>query len=101
MRSPRFFLRVGVVVGALLLCTPLLGIAGIMRALDTLRQSGIGDPRSLSGAIAETMLMTASGFILFPAGIVLLIVCLWQLRRLRTSGPPPLPRFLANSENPP
>ena len=106
MRSPRFFLRVGAVIGALFTCAPLLGLAGTMlgvnRTLAMLGKSGISDPRHLSNAVGEMMLMIAGGFLLFPAGIVLLIICLWAVATLaHPRDRRPLPRFPENSENPP
>lgn len=53
-------------------CTPMIGllgtVTGMMRAFGTLATSGIGDPSSLSGAIGEVLVATASGlFIAIPA----------------------------------
>lgn len=103
MPSRRVFLRIGVGVGALLTCAPLLGVAatflGMSRAFRVLGQSGIDDPHALSSAVATTMLAAASGIVIFPGGVALLGVCLWLLRRQRGAGPPPLPRFPEGSRN--
>lgn len=53
-------------------CTPMIGllgtVTGMMKAFGTLSTSGIGDPSSLSGAIGEVLVATASGlFIAIPA----------------------------------
>jgi len=53
-------------------CTPMIGllgtVTGMMKAFGTLATSGIGDPSSLSGAIGEVLVATASGlFIAIPA----------------------------------
>ena len=53
-------------------CTPMIGllgtVTGMIKAFATLGQSGIGDPSSLSSAIGEVLVATASGlFIAIPA----------------------------------
>jgi biopolymer transport protein ExbB len=53
-------------------CTPMIGllgtVTGMIRAFATLGASGIGDPSSLSAAIGEVLVATASGlFIAIPA----------------------------------
>jgi biopolymer transport protein ExbB len=53
-------------------CTPMIGllgtVTGMIRAFATLGSSGIGDPSSLSAAIGEVLMATASGlFIAIPA----------------------------------
>ena len=53
-------------------CTPMIGllgtVTGMIRAFATLGASGIGDPSSLSSAIGEVLVATASGlFIAIPA----------------------------------
>ena len=53
-------------------CTPMIGlvgtVTGMMKAFGSLATSGIGDPSSLSGAIGEVLVATASGlFIAIPA----------------------------------
>lgn len=53
-------------------CTPMIGllgtVTGMIKAFDTLGSSGIGDPSSLSAAIGEVLVATASGlFIAIPA----------------------------------
>ena len=55
-------------------CTPMIGllgtVTGMMGAFATLGASGIGDPSSLSSAIGEVLVATASGlFIAIPAFI--------------------------------
>lgn len=104
MFSPRFFLWLGVAAGSLLTCAPLLGFAGAMlrmlQASGTLGDAGISDPRLLSRAVGETLLMTAGGLFLFPFGIALLVICLSLLKRERGSQPPPLPRFPENFGDP-
>lgn len=53
-------------------CTPMIGllgtVTGMIKAFATLGSSGIGDPSSLSSAIGEVLVATASGlFIAIPA----------------------------------
>ena len=53
-------------------CTPMIGligtVTGMIKAFDTLGNSGIGDPSKLAGAIGEVLVATASGlFIAVPA----------------------------------
>ena len=53
-------------------CTPMIGllgtVTGMIRAFATLGSAGIGDPASLSSAIGEVLMATASGlFIAIPA----------------------------------
>jgi biopolymer transport protein ExbB len=53
-------------------CAPMIGllgtVTGMIRAFETLGYSGIGDPSSLSAAIGEVLVATASGlFIAIPA----------------------------------
>jgi biopolymer transport protein ExbB len=53
-------------------CTPMIGllgtVTGMIRAFATLGEKGIGDPSSLSSAIGEVLIATASGlFIAIPA----------------------------------
>jgi biopolymer transport protein ExbB len=53
-------------------CTPMIGllgtVTGMIKAFATLGTSGIGDPSSLSAAIGEVLVATASGlFIAIPA----------------------------------
>ena len=48
--------------------TPMMGllgtVTGMIRAFSTLGSSGIGDPSSLSGAIGEVLVATASGLVI-------------------------------------
>jgi len=55
-------------------CTPMMGltgtVTGMMKAFQKLATTGAGDPSSLSGAIGEVLVATASGlFIAIPAFI--------------------------------
>ena len=49
-------------------CTPMIGllgtVTGMIRAFATLGAKGIGDPSSLSSAIGEVLVATASGLII-------------------------------------
>jgi biopolymer transport protein ExbB len=49
-------------------CTPMIGllgtVTGMIRAFGTLGRSGIGDPSSLSSAIGEVLVATASGLVI-------------------------------------
>jgi len=48
--------------------TPMIGllgtVTGMIKAFSTLGSSGIGDPSSLSGAIGEVLVATASGLVI-------------------------------------
>jgi len=49
-------------------CTPMIGllgtVTGMIRAFATLGSSGIGDPSSLSAAIGQVLIATASGLVI-------------------------------------
>jgi len=95
MKAKRRWLIAGIVVGALLTFSPLVGVLGTIfgmnRAFHTLGQSGIANPQELSESIGTTLLFTASGVFLFPLGLVLLAFSLVFFLRLRAASPPPLP----------
>lgn len=89
----------GIVLGALLSLSPLLGLAGtacgMFRAFHTLGQSGVSDPRALATDIGMTLWLTAFGLMLFPLGLVVLILSVvFHLKR--PSTPPPLPPGIAS-----
>lgn len=57
----RFLNTLGTIAGI----SPLLGllgtVTGIIRAFDAIQAGGMGDPRALSGGIAEALVATAAG----------------------------------------
>ena len=75
--------------------SPLFGLLGTVfgmtRAFATLGNAGVSDPRALADSIGTTLLSTAIGLFLCPAGIVILVISLVFFSRLRASSPPPLP----------
>ncbi len=103
MQSQRVFLRLGMAVGGVITGAALLSLCwtvlGMWRAFHVLGQNGISDPHGLASTIATTLLATASGVFLLPGGLALLVVCSLLLRRLRSTGPPPLPRFLEDPQD--
>lgn len=95
MKMKRRLLIAGIVAGSLLTLSPIVGLLGTVfgmtRAFQVLGSSGIRDPQMLSASIGETIVPAAVGFLLLPAGIILLTVSLILFLRLRASTPPPLP----------
>ena len=53
----RFLNTLGTIAGV----SPLLGLLGIIRAFNAIEAGGMGDPRALSGGIAEALIATAAG----------------------------------------
>ena len=86
----------GIVIGSLLMLSPLVGLLGTVfgmtRAFNTLGSSGIADPQALSASVHTVLVSTAVGFFLCPVGIVLFTLSLIFFFRLRASRPPPLPQ---------
>jgi biopolymer transport protein ExbB len=86
---------VGIVLGSLLTLSPLWGligtVLGMLGAFSDLATSGIGDPHALSGHIHQTLIWTATGFFLFPVGLVVLTVSIVLYVRRQPATPPPLP----------
>jgi len=72
----RFLNTLGTIAGI----APLLGllgtVTGIIRAFNAINEGGIGDPRALSGGIAEALITTA-------AGLIVAIPSLFAYRYLR------------------
>jgi biopolymer transport protein ExbB len=72
----RFLNTLGTIAGI----TPLLGllgtVTGIIKAFNAINQGGVGDPRALSGGIAEALITTA-------AGLIVAIPALFAYRYLR------------------
>lgn len=97
--AKRRWLKAGIILGALLTASPLVGLAGTIwgmsRAFAALGSSGIGDPSALSVAIGDVLVSTVAGVLLMPVGLALLIPCVIVLRRVDSapvpSVPPPLP----------
>jgi biopolymer transport protein ExbB len=66
----RFLNTLGTIAGV----SPLLGllgtVTGIIKAFEKINSGGLGDPRALSGGIAEALLTTAAGlFVAIPSYI--------------------------------
>ena len=95
MKIRRRLTIAGMTIGALLMVSPLFGmlgtVFGMKRAFDILGMPGISDPSELSTSIGETLISTATGFLLFPLGAVILTLSLVCFLRLAPSSPPPLP----------
>jgi biopolymer transport protein ExbB len=68
-------------LGTIAAITPLLGllgtVTGIIKAFNAIQAGGMGDPRALSGGIAEALITTA-------AGLVVAIPALFAYRLLRS-----------------
>jgi biopolymer transport protein ExbB len=68
-------------LGTIAAITPLLGllgtVTGIIKAFNAIQAGGMGDPRALSGGIAEALITTA-------AGLVVAIPALFAYRALRS-----------------
>ena len=91
MKARRKLLTVGVLLGSSMMLSPLVGIAvGLRTAFRTLGASGLGDPRSLSGAVAEILASTALFLPLFAGGATVLVLSLIHQRRASGAQPPPL-----------
>lgn len=73
----RFLTTLGTIAGI----SPLLGllgtVTGIIKAFNAIQAGGMGDPRALSGGIAEALITTA-------AGLVVAIPSLFAYRLLRS-----------------
>jgi biopolymer transport protein ExbB/TolQ len=95
MKMKRSLLMTGIIVGALLMVSPVVGLLGTVfgmnQAFSVLGSSGVKDPQLLSDSIGTTLVSTAVGFFLFPVGVVLFTLSLIFYLRLRSSSPPPLP----------
>lgn len=93
--TKRKWLIAGIVIGSILTAAPLLGMVGtaigMMRAFSALGSTGISDPHALSEAIGTSLLSTATGFFVFPVGVLILTVSLVLFVQLRKATPPPLP----------
>jgi biopolymer transport protein ExbB/TolQ len=96
VKVKRSLLMAGIIVGALLMVSPVVGLMGTVfgmtRAFSVLGSSGVKDPQALSDSIGTTLVSRAVGFFLFPVGIVMFTLSLIFYLRLRYSSPPPLPR---------
>ena len=68
-------------LGTIAAITPLLGllgtVTGIIKAFNAIQAGGMGDPRALSGGIAEALITTA-------AGLLVAIPALFAYRSLRS-----------------
>jgi biopolymer transport protein ExbB len=95
MKAKRRLLIAGIVIGSLLTLSPFWGLLGtvvaMIRSFGTLSESGIADPQALSSSIGSALYSMATGFFLFPVGVILLTLSLVFFFRLRTLSPPPLP----------
>jgi len=78
MKPKRTKYIVGIVIGSLLLLSPLIALFGtafgMQRAFDTLGGPGIQDPKALSSSIDSVLYVSAAGPIGFVCGVVLLTV---------------------------
>jgi len=66
------------ITGAIFQIGPVIGlmgtVIGMVRAFGMLANDGISDPRALSGAISEVLVMTFAGLVVGIIGIVLCII---------------------------
>lgn len=96
-KATRKWLIAGMIIGGLLMLSPLFGLVGtavgLSRAFSVLGSQGIGDPEELSAAVGDTLFSTSIGLLLLPFGLVLFATCLviFLMNRSKTSAPP-LPR---------
>lgn len=86
----------GIFVGSLLTLAPIFigligSLIGMMGAFETLGKGGIADPQALSTHIAHVLFSTMAGLVLFPVGIVTLVVSIIFYVRRPPLAPPPLP----------
>ena len=96
MKARRRLLTAGIFLGSLMMLFPVAAIVvGVQTAYRTLGVSGIGDPRSLSGALTEILVATALFLPLFAGGLAILILSLVHRRKLPGFQPPPLPPSVA------
>lgn len=86
-RKKKFWKRSIWITLALFLIPPMIGligtVIGMRRAFAAIGDSGIGDPTALAAAIGETLIATASGFILSIPCLVLLIISIVRFRSYR------------------
>ena len=74
-----------IVMGSLLALGPMWGVLGtvigMIRAFDTIQQTGAGTPERLASDIGVSLYSTAAGMIMFPVGLALLVVgIVWLVR---------------------
>jgi ABC-type Fe3+ transport system permease subunit len=69
---------VGIVLGSVLLLSPLVAlfgtVFGMQRAFDLLGSPGLQDPKALSSSIASVLYVSVAGVIGFVCGVVLLTI---------------------------
>lgn len=94
MKTKRRLLTAGIVIGSLFTLAPLLCFFattfGMMRAFEVLGKSGVADPNALSANIGGVLVFTAIGWLLFPVGVIVLVLSLIFYPR-RSDSPPALP----------
>ena len=92
MKKTPKILFVGIILGVLMTLAPIFGLLGTIfgmhLAFSKLSSTGIGNPQSLSDAIGLTMFSTITGVILFPVGILILIISLVLYFQKRRTTPP-------------
>ena len=96
MKTKRRWAIAGIVIGGLFaFLGPMLGLLGTVfgmsHAFNALGNSGVGDPRVLTHHIGAALLSTATGFLLFPFGVIILILSIVFYIKIKQSLPPPLP----------
>lgn len=86
MKTKRRLLIAGIVLGAVMMLSPFIGlmgtVLGMQKAFSTLGSSGVADPQALGGAIGETLIATFAGIICAIPGVILFIACIVGLVRL-------------------
>src|SRR6478735_5160 len=81
MKTKRTLLIIGIVIGALMMLSPFIGllgtVLGMQKAFQILGSSpGVADPEALSGAIGEVLISTFAGIIVAIPGVLLFIGCI-------------------------
>ena len=97
MKNKRRLYIAGIVIGCLLMMSPVFGmistVLGMRGAFASLGSSGIGDPQALSDHIGTTLISTAVGIALVPVGLISFIISLVLFCRMppenKLQGPTP------------
>jgi ABC-type Fe3+ transport system permease subunit len=78
MKPKRTRYVVGIVIGSVLLLSPLVALCGttfgMQRAFDSLGRQGLHDPKALSGSIDSVLYVLVAGLLGCVCGIVLLTI---------------------------
>jgi len=88
MKTRRTLCVIGIVIGALLLTSPLVSLwvtdFGMRHAFEELGNDGIAEPNRLAGHIGTVLWISAGGLIGLIAGVVILTASfVWYIRACR------------------